>query len=56
MTTGQKVPLLTMEKRIFELSLIKEGATEKVSQIIMPLDNKNHCFNGYECVFGLLKP
>jgi hypothetical protein len=45
-------------QHIFELLWIIEGATEKVSQIIMLLEskhNKNHCFNEYECVFGLLK-
>ncbi len=37
-----------MEQCILRLTLITEGATEKVSQFIMPLKlvyNKNLCFN-----------
>ncbi len=37
-----------LNSMLFKLSLIIEGAIEKISQFIMPLksiDNKNVCFN-----------
>jgi len=46
--------MLIMEQHIFKFSFIKEGATEKVSKFIMPLDlifNKNIFFHEQKSIF-----